>query len=89
VVNLPDARKGERLLLLTTNKTATVPAILSAARARGIPEIMVPREAMIVETMPLLGTGKLDYPAIQKLAEARTATPDSESNVEESEPILS
>jgi hypothetical protein len=31
---------------------------------------MVPREVMVVDKLPLLGTGKTDYPAVQKLAEA-------------------
>ena len=67
VINLPDARKGERLLLVTTRQTANVSAILAHARDRGVSEIMVPRDLMIVESLPLLGTGKLDYPAIQQL----------------------
>jgi acyl-[acyl-carrier-protein]-phospholipid O-acyltransferase/long-chain-fatty-acid--[acyl-carrier-protein] ligase len=47
--------------------------LLAAARERGIAEIMVPREVMVLDNLPLLGTGKIDYPALQKLAEARAA----------------
>jgi acyl-[acyl-carrier-protein]-phospholipid O-acyltransferase/long-chain-fatty-acid--[acyl-carrier-protein] ligase len=79
VINLPDARKGERLLLVTTRQTANVSAILSHARHRGVSEIMVPRDLMIVESLPLLGTGKLDYPAIQKLV-AGAPEPADEDN---------
>ncbi len=70
VVSLPDARKGEQLLLVTTRAEATVPALLAQARARGIPEIMVPRAILLVPSVPLLGTGKVDYTAVQKLAAA-------------------
>jgi acyl-[acyl-carrier-protein]-phospholipid O-acyltransferase/long-chain-fatty-acid--[acyl-carrier-protein] ligase len=70
VVAIPDARKGERLLLVTTQQNAAARTLLSAARDRGIAEIMVPREVMVVDKLPLLGTGKTDYPAVQKLAEA-------------------
>jgi acyl-[acyl-carrier-protein]-phospholipid O-acyltransferase/long-chain-fatty-acid--[acyl-carrier-protein] ligase len=69
VVAMPDARKGERLLLVTTQRNAGSGMLLSAARDRGIGEIMVPREVMVVDKLPLLGTGKTDYPAVQKLAE--------------------
>ena len=31
-------------------------------------EIMVPKEILHIKQIPVLGTGKLDYPAIQKLA---------------------
>jgi acyl-[acyl-carrier-protein]-phospholipid O-acyltransferase/long-chain-fatty-acid--[acyl-carrier-protein] ligase len=56
-----------------------VSAILSHARDRGVSEIMVPRDLMIVESLPLLGTGKLDYPAIQKLV-AGAPEPADEDN---------
>ncbi|MBW8270536.1 AMP-binding protein [Caldovatus aquaticus] len=67
VLALPDPRKGERLVLLTTRRDAAIPALLAAARERGVPELMVPRELRVVETMPLLATGKVDYPAVQRL----------------------
>ena len=70
---------------MTSRKTANVSAILAHARDRGVSEIMVPRDLMIVETMPLLGTGKLDYPAIQNLVAAAATTPASEDN--EPEPV--
>jgi acyl-[acyl-carrier-protein]-phospholipid O-acyltransferase/long-chain-fatty-acid--[acyl-carrier-protein] ligase len=71
VVAIPDARKGERLLLVTTQPDAAPRVLLSVARERGIAEIMVPREVMVVDKLPLLGTGKTDYPAVEKLAAAR------------------
>jgi acyl-[acyl-carrier-protein]-phospholipid O-acyltransferase / long-chain-fatty-acid--[acyl-carrier-protein] ligase len=69
VVALPDPRKGEQLLLVTTNAAAEIPALLAHARERGIVELMVPRLVRHVEAIPVLGTGKTDYPALQKLAE--------------------
>jgi hypothetical protein len=40
---------------------------------------MVPRDLMVVGALPLLGTGKLDYPAIQKLIEAVSTQADEET----------
>jgi acyl-[acyl-carrier-protein]-phospholipid O-acyltransferase/long-chain-fatty-acid--[acyl-carrier-protein] ligase len=75
VISLPDPRKGESLLLATTRQNADTREILAAARARMIPEIMVPRAVLCVPSIPLLGTGKIDYPAVQRLAEsARVGT---------------
>ncbi len=71
VVAVPDIRKGERLLLVTTHRNAELRELLAAARERGVPEIAVPRDVMVVDKLPLLGTGKMDYPAVQRLAEAR------------------
>jgi acyl-[acyl-carrier-protein]-phospholipid O-acyltransferase/long-chain-fatty-acid--[acyl-carrier-protein] ligase len=71
VIVVSDARKGEKLLLVTTQRDAQVRTLLAATRERGVAEIQVPREVMVVDKLPLLGTGKVDYPAVQRLAETR------------------
>ncbi len=71
VVSVPDARKGEKLLLVTTRRDAEPRGLLTAARERGVAEIQVPREVMVVEKMPLLGAGKVDYPAVARLVAER------------------
>ncbi len=71
VVAVPDARKGEKLLLVTTQRDAEARALLAAARQRGVAEIQVPRDVMLVDKMPLLGAGKIDYPAVKRLVDAR------------------
>ena len=68
VVYVPDPRKGERLILASTRKGADMNALLAHARERGVPEIMVPRALLPVASMPLLSTGKVDYPAVERLA---------------------
>jgi acyl-[acyl-carrier-protein]-phospholipid O-acyltransferase/long-chain-fatty-acid--[acyl-carrier-protein] ligase len=67
VVSVPDARKGEALLLLTTQRDAEVRDLLLHARTRGVPELMVPRSIQVVGAVPLLATGKVDYPAVERL----------------------
>jgi acyl-[acyl-carrier-protein]-phospholipid O-acyltransferase/long-chain-fatty-acid--[acyl-carrier-protein] ligase len=73
VVSVPDARKGERLVLVTSVADATPRAMLARARERGVAEIMVPRDVVVVSKLPLLGTGKVDYPAVQRLVAERVA----------------
>jgi acyl-[acyl-carrier-protein]-phospholipid O-acyltransferase/long-chain-fatty-acid--[acyl-carrier-protein] ligase len=60
------ARKGEALVLLTTEASASAAALLAHARAAGVAEIMVPRRVRVIPSMPLLGTGKIDLPALQR-----------------------
>jgi acyl-[acyl-carrier-protein]-phospholipid O-acyltransferase / long-chain-fatty-acid--[acyl-carrier-protein] ligase len=79
VISLPDPRKGESLLLVTTRQNADAREILAAARARMIPEIMVPRAVLCVPSIPLLGTGKIDYPAVHRLAESARAGSQTEA----------
>lgn len=73
VVALPDAGRGERLLLLTTQADAGTSALGAEARRRGVPAIAVPGSLTVIEKMPLLATGKVDYPAVQALALAPRA----------------
>lgn len=66
--SLPDPRKGEKIILLTDSAAANRDDILAWCQNHGSPEISVPRKVFRVDEIPVLGTGKLDYGAIQKLA---------------------
>ncbi|WP_305906513.1 AMP-binding protein [Methylomarinum sp. Ch1-1] len=66
VVSLPDPRKGEQLVLLTTQKEATVKQLASAAE--GVATINLPRKIFVVDALPALATGKTDYRAATELA---------------------
>ncbi|MDQ7089036.1 MAG: AMP-binding protein [Methylococcales bacterium] len=59
-VNLPDSRKGEKIILLTTQKSADPHALKKMAK--GLSAIHLPRTIFTVEKFPLLATGKTDYP---------------------------
>lgn len=65
---LPDSRKGEQIILLTDAKDCNRDDILAWARNHGVPELSVPRKVVLVDEIPVLGTGKIDYGAVQKKA---------------------
>ncbi len=69
VISLPDARKGERLVLVTDRLDASVASLVSHAQSIGAPELSVPRKIVRVPELPVLGSGKTDYVAIQRMAE--------------------
>jgi acyl-[acyl-carrier-protein]-phospholipid O-acyltransferase/long-chain-fatty-acid--[acyl-carrier-protein] ligase len=69
VVALPDKQKGEQLVLVTEHRDAERSELLAFARSKGIGELNVPKKFVPVDKLPLMGTGKTDYPAVQKLAE--------------------
>ncbi len=70
-VTLPDPRKGEQLVLLTDCQSATREAFAAYGKAQGAAEISLPRTLVVVDEIPLLGTGKTDYRSAQALAEGR------------------
>ncbi len=60
VVALPDARKGERLVLVTERGEATRQSFQAYAKAHGASDLMIPAEVLVVDRLPLLGSGKID-----------------------------
>jgi acyl-[acyl-carrier-protein]-phospholipid O-acyltransferase / long-chain-fatty-acid--[acyl-carrier-protein] ligase len=76
VVAEPDARKGERLVLLATDKAVTREPFIRQAKLKGLSELTVPAEVLLIDKIPLLGSGKPDYVAAGKLvADRRAAQP--------------
>ncbi|MCH5277852.1 MAG: AMP-binding protein [Desulfovibrionaceae bacterium] len=68
VVAVPDARKGEQLVLLIENGAATMGRIAAAFAARGLSPLWTPRRILNVQQIPVLGTGKFDYMAAKRMA---------------------
>ncbi len=72
VMGVPDAQKGEALVLLSCLHTAHLPQALDEIRAhmveQGLPRLWCPREIIPVETIPVLPTGKMDLRGCQMLA---------------------
>jgi len=69
VVSVPDAKRGEQLVLVTDDENMSKHVLKEAAREAGVAEIMVPKTVILVEQVPILGTGKTNYPQVQKIAE--------------------
>jgi acyl-[acyl-carrier-protein]-phospholipid O-acyltransferase/long-chain-fatty-acid--[acyl-carrier-protein] ligase len=69
VIAQPDGRKGERLVLVTDQRDADVAALVAHAQAVGAAELAAPRKIVRVPEIPLLGSGKTDYVAIQRMVE--------------------
>ena len=78
-VALPDQRKGERIVLMATDAKVTRELFLRHARGKGAPELVVPAEVLLVDSLPLLGSGKPDYVAALALAKAKTVAVAAES----------
>jgi acyl-[acyl-carrier-protein]-phospholipid O-acyltransferase/long-chain-fatty-acid--[acyl-carrier-protein] ligase len=65
----PDPGKGEALVLFTTDPALTREALEARAGELGLPATAVPHKIAVVEKLPVLGTGKIDYVALGKLSE--------------------
>jgi acyl-[acyl-carrier-protein]-phospholipid O-acyltransferase/long-chain-fatty-acid--[acyl-carrier-protein] ligase len=64
VITHPDPKKGEHLVLYTTFPKADKTALLSFWKEEGLPDVSLPRVLIILFSLPLLGSGKVDYKAL-------------------------
>lgn len=60
-------RNGESTVLLTTDPALDRAALLQAARQLGAQELAVARRVVLVDALPLLGSGKVDYVALRQM----------------------
>ena len=68
ITGVPDAHKGEALVLLTVRAELTAELIREKLAAAGVPNLWIPRIVKKVESIPVLGTGKIDLKAARALA---------------------
>jgi acyl-[acyl-carrier-protein]-phospholipid O-acyltransferase/long-chain-fatty-acid--[acyl-carrier-protein] ligase len=71
VIAQPDQKKGEQLVLFTTFPTADRPVLVAHWRKQGLSELSIPRVIHIVPSLPLLGSGKIDYKGLEVLIKKR------------------
>ena len=73
-VNLPDDRKGEKIILVTSCLDADRRQIINQARSHHYGELYIPKKILLAEEMPVLSTGKTDYLSLHRMAEAAEKT---------------
>lgn len=78
-IAVSDERRGESIILVTTNPDATRSDLLVWVRNHGVSELAVPRRILAVAEIPVLGSGKTDYPGVSRLATQKSELPATES----------
>lgn len=71
VVAIPDSKKGEQLILVTENTNATREAFVEYFRSLGLSEINMPKQIVILDKLPLLGIGKINYVKLKEMMEEK------------------
>jgi acyl-[acyl-carrier-protein]-phospholipid O-acyltransferase/long-chain-fatty-acid--[acyl-carrier-protein] ligase len=69
-ISLPDIKKGEQIILITTQKQATVSEL--SRSSTGVTAINLPKKILFIDAIPVMTTGKTDYVALTKWAIAQT-----------------
>lgn len=76
IVTRPDPDKGEALVAVTNESRLQLPELRATLRSRGLNNLSLPREILLVPFIPKLGTGKTDHRALQQ---SLTAPPAAHS----------
>lgn len=69
-VQIPDARKGERIVLFHASPDLSAGALKDLSRERGGSPLLLPSRLVFLDPLPVLGNGKTDYVTLQKRAKA-------------------
>ena len=56
------------LMLITTAAEADAAELRQRGKETGLAELALPQDIVKVDEIPMLGTGKVDYPAARRLA---------------------
>lgn len=64
VISLPDNRKGEQIILITTQKDAMLHELVKSAE--DVAAINLPKKILFIDAIPVMATGKTDYVALTK-----------------------
>ena len=74
VIGVPDARRGEKLLVFHTLENLRTEELLTGLRCKELPNLWIPKpeDFIRVERLPLLGSGKLDLQHLRALADRIT-----------------
>ncbi len=67
-VNIPDDKKGEKVVLITTCADISSEALIEAFQKSGMSELCVPKKIIFTVNPPLLGSGKFDYVKAKEMA---------------------
>lgn len=68
-VSMSDPRKGERILLYTTDESASLPALRAFLAQKQFSPLLLPVALCTIPALPLLGSGKTDYVTLKQIAE--------------------
>lgn len=66
-VAVPDRRRGERIVLVTTQLPARKDELIAYSKRYGATEMMIPDDIVNVDAIPVLGSGKVDYAKTTRL----------------------
>ena len=70
VISVPHPKRGETLVLFTNHAKIDREKILHHIKSMGFTELFQPKIIQVMKNIPVLGSGKIDYMELKKLADS-------------------
>lgn len=70
-VSIPDERRGERVILFTTEADAQEMELAQYIRTAKQSNLLIPQKMIYIEEVPVLGSGKTDYVRLTEMAKGK------------------
>jgi acyl-[acyl-carrier-protein]-phospholipid O-acyltransferase/long-chain-fatty-acid--[acyl-carrier-protein] ligase len=67
LLSLPDQKRGEQLVLITTSPDLDRRKVAEGLKQHGASDMMIPRKILHVDKLPVLGSGKTDYVSLSRI----------------------
>ncbi len=67
-IGLPDSAKGERIILFVTGRQVSLQEMRDYLASEGYSMLWCPSKVMVINDLPLLGSGKTDYVSLKENA---------------------
>ena len=64
IVSMHDQKRGEKLVLITDKQDADRVELAKKLKSQGVSSVSIPSQVQVMKHIPLLGTGKVDYPSL-------------------------
>lgn len=72
-----DDLKGQRIVLLTDADNLTKQQVIETLKTAGLSDLSIPKTLAVIEDIPLLGNGKINYPQVERDFHQLNAPPAS------------
>lgn len=73
-LQLPDEKKGEKIILVTTRSDASQADLIAYFREHGLGELGIPKTILMIDHLPILASGKTDYVSLREWVDTRLAS---------------
>ena len=67
IISIPDPKKGEQLVFVSSNEDVNIKDIQTYFKQQKISDLWIPKKVIYMKKIPILGTGKFDYQTTKKV----------------------